>query len=321
LTPCFSEESAVTPSAQNPKTATQENGHPDTGVRETVLIEAQRSFDRSLSILNIIVMIAAGLGGLIAVLIVVATYLNIMENRGSRKERERITEEANKTLHDAKAQAQHILEAATKEAERVQEIRKKTEVYYYLQQASDYWSRGEYDSVLRELDRAINIEPLNLTAWLLKDDVFQILGRDKERLEAFDKLIEINPKFISFWITKGQVLHNLERDEEALRAYDEALGIDPRSCNALNGKGNSFVKLRKYDKAKAAFKEALGVDSRYAPGRYNLATVYSLESRKNEALSNLEEAIKIDPAFKKEAKRDSYFNEIREDENFKRLVE
>jgi hypothetical protein len=48
--------------------------------------------------------------------------------------------------------------------------------------------------------------------------------------------------------------------------------------------------------------------------------MYSLQNKKEKALENLKKAIEVDPALKERAKTDKDFENLWEDEHFKRLV-
>lgn len=54
---------------------------------------------------------------------------------------------------------------------------------------------------------------------------------------------------------------------------------------------------------------------------YNRACVYSIKGEKEKALSDLKKAIELDKSNKEKAKKDEAFKNLREDEDFKKLVE
>ena len=65
------------------------------------------------------------------------------------------------------------------------------------------------------------------------------LKRYEEALETFQKAIEIEPKNVEAWIGKGKSLNNLKRYEEALETFQEAIEIEPK--NAMHGSVNLLL--------------------------------------------------------------------------------
>ena len=87
-----------------------------------------------------------------------------------------------------------------------------------------------------------------------------------------------------------------------------------------NNKGAEFFRHQKLDEAKAAFNQAAEIRPNLVPALYNLANVYVIEGKRKEAIISLRKAIETDPSFKKTVKESSCFKELRNDEDFKRLV-
>ena len=113
------------------------------------------------------------------------------------------------------------------------------------------------------------------------------LGYFGEAIEAFNKAIEIKPDYAEAWCNKGVALGGLERYEEAIEAYNKAIEINPDFAEAWFGK----------------------------------AIIYSIKGNREEALKNLSKAIKLDPKLKQLAKENPAFNPLRDDEEFKKIVE
>lgn len=77
------------------------------------------------------------------------------------------------------------------------------------------------------------------------------LGQLKEVIACYEKAIEINPKNVKAWVDKGIALEDLGRDEEALACYDKAIEINPNDEYAWNLKCWIFDALGRDDEASA----------------------------------------------------------------------
>jgi tetratricopeptide (TPR) repeat protein len=100
----------------------------------------------------------------------------------------------------------------------------------------------------------------------------------------------------------------------------KAMRSKPNLAVLWNNKGAEFVKLQQYDEAKRAFNQATEIKPDLVPAWFNLANVYAMEGKREEALTKLRRAVKTDPDFKKTAKKASCFKELWNDKDFKRLI-
>jgi FixJ family two-component response regulator len=60
-----------------------------------------------------------------------------------------------------------------------------------------------------------------------KADIFYLLERYLESLEACNKALQINKQNAMIWNTKGNVLYKLERYDQAIECYNKAIEISP----------------------------------------------------------------------------------------------
>ena len=87
------------------------------------------------------------------------------------------------------------------------------------------------------------------------------------------------------------------RLDESVRAYQKCLEINPQFTEAHNNLGAVYQEMKLLDKAESEFKTALldmGYQNRELP-YFNLARLYVLQNRLDEALENIEKSIQIKP--------------------------
>jgi len=58
-----------------------------------------------------------------------------------------------------------------------------------------------------------------------------------------DKLIELDPKNETAYLNKGLALTNLEKNEEAIQCLNEAIKLDPNDELAYDKKGEALINL------------------------------------------------------------------------------
>ncbi len=105
--------------------------------------------------------------------------------------------------------------------------------------AQIYLQQGRVEDALAPLNRAIEIDPHYLEAWLMLSSILQSNARWEESLEYIEKAIQIIPKSAKLWFLKGNALDALSPNppstrgsqawkhiEEALYCFEKCLQLD-----------------------------------------------------------------------------------------------
>jgi len=287
---------------------------------EDIIIEAQRSLDRSLNILNIVVFAIGVMATLLAVVIAVVGGFGLLEIKGwqkIRKDTEKKAETAKKTLD--------FIEGLRYEAEmELDKLRHKAES---LPRPS-LTEKPPSEEILKKLDEFNHrLELLKLLGATLKPEDYFNHGRNlfykgkyEDSLQAFEKAIASKSDYADAWSGKGAVLSKLGRNDEALEAIEKAIELKVNYSEGWYDKGYMLTDLGRYDEALKAYKNAIEIKQDYASAWYNIACIYSIKGEKENALFNLKKAIEIDISCKEEAKKDEEFKKLRDDEDFKKMV-
>jgi tetratricopeptide (TPR) repeat protein len=249
--------------AQENKTSTTQNAtfaeaSPKSEVtQEDILIEAQRNFDRSLSILNIVATSMGVLVGLITIIFVIAIAVGFFEYSKWKAIRKDIEKEANiirelrlnaekdaSTLRNEieKIPLTSLTENPSKEiVEKLDEFSRKLKLVEilggslkpedYFNLGYDLYFKGKYELALEATATALELKPNYAHAWNAKSATLIRLGRYDEALKAAEKAIELKPDFASAWFNlacfysikgnKEKTLSNLKKAIELDASYKE----------------------------------------------------------------------------------------------------
>jgi tetratricopeptide (TPR) repeat protein len=163
-------------------------------------------------------------------------------------------------------------------------------------------------------------------------------GDYKDALESFDQALKIKPDFYPGWYNRGVALFFIGDYDGAIKSYDQALEIKPDFYPGWYNRGEVLVRLTKYQNlfsdselsdehkqqyrdAIASYEKALEIKPDFHQAWYDRAECYAIIQKGDLAIKDLEEAIQLNPEYKTQAKTNTYFDEIREDERFKKLIE
>lgn len=87
------------------------------------------------------------------------------------------------------------------------------------------------DEAIRYFDRALELDPELVNAWIGRGMAVSSASRDADDAEAlrcFERALELDPSCANAWFLKGCVLSFQGRHDEAKRAQERARELDPR---------------------------------------------------------------------------------------------
>ncbi|MCH7999453.1 MAG: tetratricopeptide repeat protein [Chloroflexi bacterium] len=158
----------------------------------------------------------------------------------------------------------------------------------------------------------------------LQANAFYAAGDYDRALEQYDRALELTPDDPDALGNRGIALDDLQRHDEALSAHNRALELKPDDPNTRNNRGNTLDDLQRYDEALVDYNRSLELRPDHPGTLYNRACLYSLAARLKESLNGLREAISRDAKYRKMAREDEDFDNLRADPKlgpeFERLV-
>lgn len=181
---------------------------------------------------------------------------------------------------------------------------------FYLS-ADNYFNRGntlclsgDYEGGIKAYDQAIQIQPFH--------EVYQNLGlalfyldREEEALVSFNKAIELDKTFYQAWYSRGVALLKRMKD---IYLFPGSLDLSEES-------------QKQYQDAIESFKKTIEIEPEYHRAWYDRAECYAIIQEVDLAIKDLKQAIQLNPEYKTQAKTNNYFEKIRENEQFKKLIE
>jgi len=108
--------------------------------------------------------------------------------------------------------------------------------------------------------------------------------------------------------------------EEALTQFEGAIDHNPTYWDSWAGKGFSLLYLNRYAEAIDALDRAIKYNKTDPNPWYNKACALAALNKNEEAIECLKEAIRLKPDFKQDAKKDSFLYNLKDNEDFKKLV-
>jgi TolB-like protein/Flp pilus assembly protein TadD len=95
-----------------------------------------------------------------------------------------------------------------------------------------YWGYRDYDAGLRELDRALELQPSSSDSWTIRASIHRRRGEWQRALAEFDRAAELDPRDSGNPTEIGITYLTLRRWSDAEHEVTHALAIDPHNAQA-----------------------------------------------------------------------------------------
>ena len=155
--------------------------------------------------------------------------------------------------------------------------------------------KGDYREALRQIDRALTIEPGAAAAHANRAAALLQLKELREALASCDRAIALDPRAAEAFSTRAAVLIELRRFEEAVENCDSAIALKPGYAGAYNNRGTALKDLKRRDEALASYDRAIALNAGNAEAHNNRGNVLNQLRRFGEALVSCERAIALNP--------------------------
>lgn len=164
-----------------------------------------------------------------------------------------------------------------------------------FQEGQDFHRRGRRQEALQRYERALKIDPKMYMARLFKAVSLLEMGRPHEAVieaEVAHRAMEIpDPAFL---VNYGVILKNVGRLDEAANVYEQALSLNPNIPSAQANLATVYFLQGRLEEAELRFKELTSTMEDPAPW-LNLARIAFLKEQHDLCSEYLEKATDLDP--------------------------
>ncbi len=187
--------------------------------------------------------------------------------------------------------------------------------------------RKDFANAQNEYERAIQLDPKLYEAYYFYARTLFQSGDLTRAAEMYEQAARLNPDDYQAVSLLVAVYHGLGREAEAestqrraLRLTEKHIELHPDDARALYLGAGILVRTRDHKRGLEWARRALEIDPEETSILYNVACVYSLLGRTEEAISCLEKVMEHGTFYKNWAAKDSDLDALRSDPRFQALL-
>ncbi|GAB6976989.1 SIR2 family protein [Prevotella falsenii] len=257
-----------------------------------------------------------------------------------------------KVLSDLLKESEKEIDSLTKRLSKVQNENERQllllerEANNHFNNGLKYHLNGEYSDASEEYKAATELKPKSHEAYNNWGNALSDLAQTRSSIEAeelykaafkkYEQATQINPDLNEAYYNWGNALSALAQIKSGIKAealykksfekYHRAIEVKPDFHEAYNNWGNALYVLAQaksvseaedlYNKAFEKYQQAIEKGGR----SYNLACLYAIRNKKEEALEYLERSLSRHDVSVEMVEKDKDWNGLRDDPDFKRIL-
>jgi len=185
----------------------------------------------------------------------------------------------------------------------------------------------QYDKAEKEFETAIRLNPKLFEAYYFYARMCFVQGKLDKAARLFEQACLVSPGDFQALFLLGNTLKGLNLVEKAATAYrsgleivERLLELNPDNVRAIYLGAQGLVELGEYEKGFEWANRALSINPEDPLILYNIACVYSLAGRVEEAVHYFERSLETGYAHREWIENDSYLDSIRSHPRYQALL-
>ncbi|MCA9280028.1 MAG: tetratricopeptide repeat protein [Phycisphaeraceae bacterium] len=164
---------------------------------------------------------------------------------------------------------------------------------FAMENANSLRQQGFYQDALRELQRAIALNPELPAAYAQAGDIYRDLGEYQQAEKSYREGVRKNPRDFDNNFGLGLTLHLMNRLSEAVRTYLVALTIRPDDFETNKNLGITYLQLNEPRQGLPYAVRAVELNPTSGPARVNLGAIYAALGDDRNAVVEYQQAAEL----------------------------
>lgn len=111
--------------------------------------------------------------------------------------------------------------------------------------AEALWQHKKHDEALQQYDEAVRLSSDDSRLLAQAAEKRLILGQEREARDLAERAIDLDPKNAAAWVVRGRIRRRLGMSQEALADFHRALGLEPDHRECMSEIADVYARLRR----------------------------------------------------------------------------
>lgn len=166
----------------------------------------------------------------------------------------------------------------------------------HLAQASVYQQTGNELGALKEIDRALSLNPYDRYTLVWQGQIYNLLNRLDDAEKTYHRALKEHPNFWLVYHELAVCLHGQARYREAIQALRAASLAAPKNSMALGNLAGEYLQVGEVEKALQSLEQGFAVNPESDLVAANTSLAYRYQGRYEKALPFARKAVELNPA-------------------------
>ena len=172
------------------------------------------------------------------------------------------------------------------------EINPKDATAYY-KRGFIYRSKGQYDLSISDISKAIEIEPKNHRNYTMRGITYSKNKQYALAVSDISKAIEIEPKNPRNYIMRGIIHRKNKQYDLSINDINKSIAIEPKNPRNYIMRGITYRKNKQYDLALSDFNKGIDIKPKYFSAYRQIGITYGKKKQYELAISAFNKLIEI----------------------------
>jgi tetratricopeptide (TPR) repeat protein len=163
----------------------------------------------------------------------------------------------------------------------------------FVSRAEAYDDKGDMDRAIADLNKAIELDPKNVTAFENRGTLFVRSGKPDRAIEDYNEAIRLDPHYAQAYADRGVAYYVKGDHARAIDNYSEAIRLDPKHAVSYSNRAAAYKKAGRNDRAIADESEAIKLDPSRAEFYDNRGLSYAHNRDFDLAIADYDKAISL----------------------------
>ena len=162
--------------------------------------------------------------------------------------------------------------------------------------AGEYFTKGEYELAIRDLDQAIKLNPSWPNAYNNRGRAYLKIGEYELAIQDLSKAIEFDTShYLGYlpYANRANAYASNGQDELAIRDFSKAIQLNHNFAMAYANRGAIYERKGEHELAIKDFRKAIELNPTFAPTHFSMAVSLQRQGKAKEAVSYYLQALRL----------------------------